>query len=112
MNTLEESLRREIGYNYEGIEPGNFCFAKENEKKFLQDAYDAITRENLWDYIKHFDKSFASDDTPELDQINTHMKLYNMHSGASYSWVMNRMKYIAQVGWNRYVDESKKNSII
>ena len=74
-----------------------------NEAAMLQDADNAITECNLWDWMNVYDppNGFGLDNHPNLTRINNAMK-YGGHSGASYGWTMRQMEYIAKHGWTLY----------
>jgi hypothetical protein len=75
-----------------------------SDAEFLQDAADAITAAEAWDYIRNFsEKSFMFSSAAELSQIQAHMKMMDQHSGSSYGYVMRHMEKIAKEGWESYV---------
>ena len=80
----------------------------EDSIKYLQDAYDAITRLNLWKELSQFspskDEGFMFTSHPLIHKINCEMKLLSEHSGSSYGWVMRTMEFIAKNGWNNYIN--------
>lgn len=70
-----------------------------SEREMLVNAYLAITKTNMWDFIKMFsDKNgFALSQAPELYVIYNKMEElgYNGHSGVSFALVLRNMqKYI------------------
>ncbi len=75
--------------------------------KYLQDAYDAITKLNLWkelsEFIPNEEEGFMFTSHPLLHKINSEMKLLSSHSGSSYGYVMRNMELIAKNGWNEYL---------
>jgi len=79
----------------------------ESDIKYLQDAYDAITRLNLWKELSEFtpnkDEGFMFTSDPLLTKINSEMKLLGGHSGSSYGWTMRSMEFIAKYGWKAYI---------
>jgi len=79
----------------------------DNEKDMIQDAINAVTRTEMWDYM-------AKPTTPgkdgfmfctdmEMSLINKKIE-YNGHSGASFGWTMRHVEYIAKNGFDAYVD--------
>ena len=75
-----------------------------SDAEFLQDAADAITAAEAWDYIRNFaGESFMFSRSAELSQIQAHMKMMDQHSGSSYGIVMRHMEKIAKEGWENYV---------
>lgn len=71
----------------------------------LQDADNAITTCELWDWLKEYEpedgKGFMFSEHPNLTRINNAMK-YGGHSGSSYGWTMRQMEYIAKHGWDLF----------
>jgi hypothetical protein len=78
----------------------------EHEAAMLQDADDAITKCDLWGWMKEFNPAagvgftFTQDAT--LDRIHAEMKLYDSHSGSSYGWTMRTMQKIAVLGKDNF----------
>jgi hypothetical protein len=73
----------------------------------LQDAYDAVTDLNLWDYLKR--NEFASFtyyhsrlDREVHDALLTKADRSGLHSGASYGITMRNMEYIAKHGFDAW----------
>jgi hypothetical protein len=98
-------------HNYNDLYP-------DNEARMLQDADDAITQCNLWDwlgsYITQDGRGFMFGNNPNLDRINNAMK-YQGHSGSSYAWTMRCMEAIAKDGWelfelNRKIEIQKERT--
>ena len=76
-----------------------------SDATMLADAYEAVSRADLWDYL-------ARPSTPgpdgfmlasdfELSAISARM-MFKGHSGASYAWTLRQMEYIAKGGWEAY----------
>ena len=80
------------------VEAGDFSFTK-NSSEMLKDAYDAINETNTWNEMVEY-PNISKD---KLNKIHKLMKHYVLHSGASYSWTMQAMKYIAKNGWDNFV---------
>ena len=78
--------------------PGDFSWSA--EKEMLADAYQAITITGSWDFFRNLSppegKGYMFWDNPELQKVQAAMKLLNMHSGASYGYIMRCMESIAQ----------------
>jgi hypothetical protein len=78
-----------------------------SDAEFLQDAADAITAAEAWEYIRTLEtpegRGFMFFESAELTQIQAHMKMMDQHSGASYGVTMRHMEMIAKEGWERYV---------
>jgi len=80
------------------VKAGDFSFIK-NYSDMYKDAYDAINETNSWNDMIQYPN--ISDN--KLNQIHKLMKHYEYHSGVSYSWTMQAMKYIAKNGWDNFV---------
>jgi hypothetical protein len=76
-----------------------------HEAMMLQDAYDAVTKADMWDYLKKpttpGKDGFMFSPAIELAAINAEM-VFDGHSGASYAWTMRQMETIAKTGWDSY----------
>jgi hypothetical protein len=78
------------------------------EATMLEDAYQAISACDLWDWMRSYSpeegKGFMFSNHPNLDRINKEMK-YGGHSGGSYGWTMRTMQTIAKLGWEEFVKQ-------
>lgn len=78
-----------------------------HEATMLADAYDAITKADMWDYMRLRSTpgpdGFMFSPAIELAAINAEMK-YDGHSGASYAWTMRQMEGIAKGGWSTWAN--------
>jgi hypothetical protein len=81
------------------------------EASLYADADQAITNSGLWGWLYEYtppkEKGWMFDDHPFLDILQTHMKLIDEHSGASFAVTMRAMEYIAKNGWNKFVEQVK-----
>jgi hypothetical protein len=82
------------------------CLFDTNSCVMLRDAYDAITRLDLWGWMHtftpHSNEGFMLTTHPQLDRISMEMK-YLGHSGASWGLTMRTMEAIAKSGgWDAY----------
>jgi hypothetical protein len=87
--------------------PGDFSFVKDKETRIMfDDAYQAITKAEAWDYMKTDpgDGGYMFTQSDMLAKINTKMT-YDGHSGASYGWTMRTMQHLARTGWEAFVKE-------
>lgn len=79
-----------------------------HDATMLQDAYDAITKADMWEYMRlpttPGKDGFMFSAAIELAAINAEM-VYDGHSGASYAWVMRQMEAIAKKGWDVYREQ-------
>ena len=75
-----------------------------------QNAYDAITKEELWDWLKTesppADKGFMFWSHPNLDKLHPHL-IEAGHSGASFAMTMRVMEFIAKDGWGAFVAQKQ-----
>lgn len=75
------------------------------EAKMLADAYDAITKADMWAYMRlpstPGKDGFMFSSAMELALINAEMQ-FQGHSGASYAWTLRQMEAIAKGGWEAY----------
>lgn len=80
----------------------------EDDARLLQDADNAVTECNLWDWLKTFTpeegKGFMHTRHENLDLINSKMKLLDEHSGASYAITMRTIEFVAKEGWDKLYD--------
>ena len=69
----------------------------------LKDAYEAITKADMWDYMclksTPGPDGFMFSSAIELAIVNAEMT-YRSHTGASYAWTMRIMQDIARNGWS------------
>lgn len=82
------------------------CLYTAHECVMLEDAYQAITKCDRWDWLRFYipreDRGFMLANDPELKEIEDAME-YTGHSGASYGWTMRVMHSIARAGgWDAY----------
>jgi hypothetical protein len=82
------------------------CLYPAEDCVMLRDAYDAITKLNLWDWLRSFtphpNEGFLLTNCVELLEI-THAMTYKGHSGASWATTMRVMESIAKAGgWDAY----------
>jgi hypothetical protein len=88
-----------------------------HETKMLADAYQAVTKADMWEYLKLSSTpgkdGFMFSKDIELALITAEMQ-YGGHSGASFAWVMRQMEAIAKGSWQewanrvRYVQSTKQ----
>lgn len=73
-----------------------------DETLMLADAHAAITKCELWDWMKNYEpddtRGFMLSRHPNLERINAAMT-FEGHSGSSYAWTMRVMEDIAKRGW-------------
>ena len=81
------------------------------EAYLLQDAYDAITAQEAWDYFRTFaEESFMFSRSAVLAQVQARMKSMDEHSGSSYGFVMRTMEAIAKKGWESWAAARAANA--
>jgi hypothetical protein len=73
----------------------------DTEARMLADAREAVTKADMWDYLKLSSTpgkdGFMFSKDIELALITAEMT--HGHSGASFAWVMRQMEAIAKGGW-------------
>jgi hypothetical protein len=73
----------------------------DHETRMLADAYQAVTKAEMWEYLKLSSTpgkdGFMFSKDIELALITAEMT--HGHSGASFAWVMRQMEAIAKGGW-------------
>jgi hypothetical protein len=75
------------------------------DAKMYKDAYDATTAADMWETMRNTStESFMFHAGPWVNEIHTHMKLLDTHSGCSYGVTMRNVELIAKRGWEAYVD--------
>jgi hypothetical protein len=83
-----------------------------SDAEMLQDADNAITECNLWDWMKTYEpevgKGFTFSSHENIAKINKAMK-YEGHSGTSYAWTMRNMEHIAKNGWTTFYNDRIKS---
>jgi hypothetical protein len=89
-----------------GIIPGDFSFLPDGfTKRSLEDAWDAVTKLDLWDFFKNqkppVNKGYMFWDAPELNQL--HPILNVSHSNASFGCTLRIIQNIAINGWEKWV---------
>lgn len=78
-----------------------------DEQEMLQDAYQAIEKANMWEYMKGEPRGgggYTFTDDEELRSINRNLQ-YDGHSGFSFGWTMRTMQQIAQLGEEKFIKE-------
>lgn len=74
----------------------------EHERMMLEDAYNAITLSENWDFVKQDCASFMFSQSPKIWEITAKMN-YTGHSGASFGLTMRTMQFIAKHGMDAFV---------
>jgi hypothetical protein len=83
-----------------------------NECEMYNDAYDTLTRCDLWDWLREFkphaNEGFLLSNHPNLEIIRNEMK-FKGHSGGSFASTMRMMELIVKMGgWDVYLEAHKK----
>ena len=83
---------------------GDFSFADSISRQMLEDAFQAVTVTESWEYIAKdpVGGSFILCADKRMMAINEALK-FDGHSGGSYGWTMRTMQLIARVGWDAYL---------
>ena len=76
----------------------------------LQNAWEAITQLELWNYMKLDTESYMFSCDEEIKLISKKMidLGYDGHSGCSFGWTLRQMQYIAQHGEEDYMNEYRQ----
>lgn len=84
---------------------GNFDYVSNLwNREILENAWQAITLTNMWDFAKQDIDSFMFSLDPRLDIIGEKMAEigYNGHSGISFGRTMRQMQYLAKFGEEKF----------
>lgn len=83
------------------------------EAMMLQDADDAITKCDLWEWLASYTpeegKGFMFSNHPNLTKIDAALK-YQGHSGSSYGWTMRTMQRVARLGWATFAEVTSNDN--
>jgi len=82
----------------------------ENTRFMLENAYNAITVAEGWDFMKNFDDNdngFMFSNSPMVGKIMKKMEElgYYGHSGSSFGWTMRNMEFLAKYGRHQFVSK-------
>ena len=102
----EPSLVADDIYNSPTFVPGEFEYVKnENIRRMLENAWQAITLTDSWDFVKQEIESFSGSTDPIIFKITRKMEElgYDGHSGCSFGVIMREMQIIAQNGEKEYI---------
>jgi len=87
------------------IIPGEFNYIKSNSvKDMLQNAYQAVSQPEMWNFVKTDIESFSFSASPEIRIISNKMVElgYDGHSGFSFGWTMRQIQFVAKYGEEKY----------
>ena len=81
-----------------------------DEHEMLADAYRAIEKAKMWEYMKQEPSGggYTYTDDEELRSINRYIE-YTGHSGSSFSWAMRTMQLLARKGETVFIQECKES---
>ena len=87
--------------------PGQFNYVDENERDMFVNAWQAITLTETWDFIKNFQGSFMMCSDENIYRISAKMSElgYDGHSGCSFGFTMQTMKYLAINGEEKFRED-------
>ena len=87
--------------------PGQFNYVDEPERAMFTNAWQAITLTETWDFIKNFQGSFMISDDANINIISAKMSElgYDGHSGCSFGFTMQTMKYLAINGEEKFRED-------
>jgi hypothetical protein len=107
MNPLNSTIITNpvVQYNYVHKFPPKGDFKGHDDEQMLKNMYDAITRLDLWDWLKTYKpeegKGFLWSTADEITQISNAV-LDDGHSGPSFAFCLRHMESIAKNGWEHY----------
>ena len=83
-----------------------FYYVDDNSRIIFENAYQAISLTEMWDYMKKDRESFMFSSDKEIEIISKKMADlgYDGHSGSSFGITMRNMQFIALKG----LEEHKK----
>ena len=83
-----------------------FYYVDDNSRIMFENAYQAISLTEMWDYMKKDRESFMFSSDKEIEIISKKMEDlgYDGHSGSSFGLTMRNMRFIALHG----LEEHKK----
>jgi hypothetical protein len=87
--------------------PGQFNYVDEHERDMFANAWQAITLTETWDFIKNFQGSFMMSGDENINRISAKMSElgYDGHSGCSFGFTMQTMKYLAIHGEEKFRED-------
>lgn len=94
------------------IGDGNFDYVKDKlERIMLENAWQAITQTNTWDFVSQDIESFMFSMDLRIDTIAEKMEElgYNGHSGCSFGSTMRNMQYLAKNGFDKFKNKFMEN---
>ncbi len=87
------------------IGSGNFDYVSDIwDREIYENAWQAISLTNMWDFVKQDIDSFMFSLDPRLDFISEKMAEigYNVHSSTSFGRVMRQMQFLAKFGEDKF----------
>jgi hypothetical protein len=91
--------------------PGSFEYISDKSTRLmLQNAYQAISMTEKWDFFMNNFESFSFNPSPEIKIISKKMKElgYDNHTGSTFGWTMRQMEFIKKEGEKKFRDEWMK----
>jgi hypothetical protein len=89
-----------------------FYFIRDSwERKMLENAYQAISELELWDWLKMYEpgeRGFMCSDDDNILIISEKMQLLPNppnHSGSSFGYIMRTMEYIAKTSLDKLKED-------
>jgi hypothetical protein len=84
-----------------------------NMRQMFETAYQAITINELWDYMKKDVDNYMFNRDDELRRIYNKIEElgYTGHSGASFGYIMRHMQFIATNGIENHKQMLLRNSV-
>jgi len=88
------------------MKASDFDKIEESNRFMLENAYNAITVAEGWDFMKNFsEESFMFSSSPMTGKIMNKMEElgYLGHSGCSFGWTMRWMEFLAKHGKDEFL---------
>jgi hypothetical protein len=91
---------------------GKFEYCDKRNRDMLQNAFQAITLTETWDFVENPIESFMWSRDSRIDMISRKMSElgYNGHSGFSFGWTMRQMQSLAKNGEAEFKKYYLKNN--
>lgn len=87
-------------------------FAHEASAKLCQDGDEAVTKCELWEWLKEFrvkeNEGFEFTKHENIDKILEEMKYKKDHSGFSFAWTMRQLQFVAIHGFEQLKESALK----
>ena len=96
----------------DAFEPGKFNYIKnKGTRDMLQNAYQAITLTETWEFVKKDIDTFMFSSGKEISIITSKMTDlgFDNHTGFTFGWTLRQMQFIAKNGESEFMKYCKEN---